>query len=196
MLIKKFYTALVAIMAFGFMNAQETSASVEKSIFSIQTGTLGIWVSHEARLANQWALRTEVGLDMWSYEIYRNYSLAERETGSFLAPSINFEPRWYYNLEKRADQGKHTDNNSANFLTVSVKYSPDLFKIGGPDELSVPGQMSFIPKWGMRRAIAKSNFNYEIGGGLGYIWYMSDKNNLKNSSDVMIDIHLRIGYTF
>ncbi|RWW99572.1 hypothetical protein [Flavobacterium cerinum] len=195
MFIKKLYTALVFLMAFGCMNAQETTASVEKSLFNIQTG-VGIWASHEGRLANQWALRTEVGLDMWSYEIHRYNSLAERETGIFFAPSISVEPRWYYNLQKRADNGRHTSNNSANFLTVAVKYSPDWFKTSGPDDISLPNQISFVPKWGIRRAIAKSSFNYELGAGLGPIWYLSGKNGLNDSADIMFDIHLRIGYTF
>ena len=196
MFIKKLYITCTAIFAFGFMNAQETTASVEKSLFSVQTGVIGVWASHEARLANQWALRTEIGLDLWYYETYENYSLETKDKGSFLAPSLSVEPRWYYNLQKRANKGKLTANNSANFLTLSVKYFPDLFKLGGPDNLSIPNQMSFTPKWGIRRAIAQSNFNYEAGLGIGYLWYMSDNNNLKDASDVMVDLHLRIGYTF
>lgn len=56
--------------------------------------------------------------------------------------------------------------------------------------------MSFIPKWGIRRAIAKSNFNYELGFGVGYLWYMSEDDIFKSNSDVAIDAHIRIGYTF
>ncbi|WP_344714740.1 hypothetical protein [Winogradskyella damuponensis] len=41
------------------MKCQNTS--VEKSIFGLQTGVLGIWAYNEAKLSNTIALRTEHG---------------------------------------------------------------------------------------------------------------------------------------
>ncbi len=38
-------------------------ASVEKSIFGIQTGFFGIWVHNEFRISNRFALRSEAGFD-------------------------------------------------------------------------------------------------------------------------------------
>ena len=195
MSIKKFYIAITACFCFSYSQAQETTASVEKSIFNIQTGLVGFWGSHEARLSNTIALRTEVGFDLWYYETYRN-SIGERDKGVALVPSIALEPRWYYNIKKRANKGRHIANNSASFLTVAIEYYPDLFKIGGPDYLYVPNQISFIPKWGIRRSIAKSNFNYEAGIGLGYLLYLDKDNPYRDQSDVAVDIHVRIGYTF
>lgn len=39
------------------------SASVEKSIWGIQTGILGIWANNEHGLSKTIALRTEIGFD-------------------------------------------------------------------------------------------------------------------------------------
>lgn len=178
-------------------DTETTSGTVEKSIINVQTGAIGLWGSYEGRLSNRWALRAEVGLDLWFYESYiGGYSFVNREAGVFLAPTVTVEPRWYYNIEKRDRKGKHTANNSANFVTLAVKFYPDLFKIGGPDYLSVPNQISVIPKWGIRRAIAKSNFNYELGIGIGYLRYLDDTYYYYDKSDVALDLHLRIGYTF
>ena len=169
-----------------------TAGTVEKSLFNVQVGAVGVWASHEARLSNKWALRSEIGLDLWAYDTYFDGS------GTVMVPSISVEPRWYYNIEKRANKGKYTANNSASFVTVAVEYYPDLFILGSaPSYIYVPNQMTIIPKWGIRRAIAKSNFNYELGIGLGYGFYFSDSDDvIKNAGDVAIDLHARIGYTF
>jgi hypothetical protein len=58
--------------------------SVEKSIFSAQIGTVGVWVNNEVRLSDAVASRIEVGLYM---EIIKG-------VGFFIAPEITFEPRW------------------------------------------------------------------------------------------------------
>ena len=44
-----------------FCKAQ--NSSVEKSVFGIQTGFLGIWGHNESRLSNKIALRSEIGFD-------------------------------------------------------------------------------------------------------------------------------------
>jgi hypothetical protein len=197
----KFYTLLIALSFTINISAQEQSTStgtVEKSMFNIQTGLVGFWASYEARLSDRWTLRTEAGLDLWAYETNESTpSGTKTETGTALVPSISLEPRWYYNIAKRNREGKHTVNNSANFITVAIEYYPDLFLIGSvPDDIYVPDQISIIPKWGMRRSIANSNFNYELGGGVGYTAYLEEAGNMKQSSDVAIDFHARIGYTF
>lgn len=167
-----------------------SSGTVEKSLFNVQIGA-GIFGSHEAKLSDRWVLRTELSMDLWWYDDYR------KQDGITLAPSITLEPRWYYNIAKRYRKGRNTENNSANFVTVMVRYTPDLFTLGGPDYIYIPNQVSIIPKWGIRRAIAKSNFNYEVGIGMGYLRYLSNPGSYdSNRSEFTADLHLRLGYTF
>jgi len=193
---KKRITLLLTLMAVVNLFAQEpdssTAGTVERSIFTIQTGTVGVWVSNEMRLAGKFALRTEAGLDLWVYETFSDGD------GVVLAPSISVEPRWYYNIGKRAAKGKHTENNSANFVALAADFYPNLFLLGNPPGyLYVPNQISFIPKWGIRRAIAKSNFNYELGFGIGYQKVLEDPDYMLTSTEnVAVDIHIRFGYTF
>ena len=200
----KFYTLLTALAFSLTVSAQEqaqqtsSAGTVEKSMFNIQTGLIGFWASYEARLSDKWTLRTEAGLDLWTFETeYSNFNSTKKETEAAFVPSISIEPRWYYNISKRSEKGKYTANNSANFITVAVEYYPDLFLIGNvPDFIYMPDQISIIPKWGMRRAIASSSFNYELGAGVGYIAYLQKEGYMKQSNNVAIDIHARIGYTF
>ncbi|SHG15324.1 hypothetical protein [Flavobacterium defluvii] len=160
------------------------NSGVEKSIFNIQTGFLGVWVNNELRLSNQISLRSEIGLDAGLR------GCSDCDTKYALAPVITLEPRWYYNINKRILQNKGS-NNSANFLTLAIKYHPDLFVISNTDNTYVSNQIAFIPKWGIRRNIGNSNFNYEAGIGIGYKYYIDEKQ-----FETAADLHLRIGYTF
>lgn len=191
MIMKTLKAAILCTSLFFAVTAHSQNNGVEKSIFSIQTGTIGAWASNEARLADKWALRSEIGLDLWYYDSFYHGS------GTILVPGISLEPRWYYNIIKREGKGKNTANNSANFLTLAVEYYPNLFLLGNaPDYVYVPDQVSFIPKWGMRRAIAGSDFNYELGFGIGYLALLNENDRIKSSTgNVAVDLHIRIGYT-
>ena len=76
-----------------FCNGQ--NASIEKTVFGIQTGFLGIWVHNESRLSNTIALRSEFGLDAGI--LFTDF---EGNSGFLLAPVLTLEPRFYYNLNK------------------------------------------------------------------------------------------------
>mgnify|MGYP003668620850 CR=1 FL=1 len=80
----KLLLTLFTLSIFHSIQAQTKtqSASVEKSVFSIQTGFLGLWVNHEAKLTNKIALRTELGLDAGIFAGY-NYP----KTGFFYGSS-------------------------------------------------------------------------------------------------------------
>jgi hypothetical protein len=190
LMLKKIIYATIVLLVSQTNFSQ--NKGIEKSLFNIQTGLLGTWVNNETKLTSNLALRSEIGLDagIFGGEINGN-------TGVFLTPVINFEPRWYYNINKREKKGKKTTNNNANFLTTSISYHPDWFVISKRDNLSVTNQLSIIPKWGIRRNIAKSNFNFEAGIGLGYRFYFLKQYGFsKNDGETALDLHLRVGYTF
>jgi hypothetical protein len=173
-----------------FQTNYSQNNDVEKSIFNIQTGVLGTWINNEIKIANKFALRSEIGLDagIFGGDINDN-------SGLFLTPVINLEPRFYYNINKR--ESKNTSNNGANFLTTSISYHPDWFVISSNDNVDVYNQLSIIPKWGIRRNIANSNFNFEAGIGLGYRFYfLKQYGYSENDGEIALDLHLRIGYTF
>ena len=83
---KKIILGLIFLGSIGIGRSQ--NASVEESIFGIQTGILGIWAHNESKLGNSIALRTELGLDAGIFGGSRFYD----GTGYLLVPTITVEP--------------------------------------------------------------------------------------------------------
>lgn len=174
-----------------FFKVDAQNISVEKSIFGIQTGILGLWLNNEYKLSDKIALRSEIGFDggyrssdLFGYSYY------------VLAPVITAEPRWYYNLGKRNKKGKNIAKNSGDFIGLKTSLHPDWFTISNEDDIKITPQISFIPKWGIKRTIG-NHFTYEAGFGIGYqyIFYKSEGYS-ENEGGVSVDLHARIGYTF
>ena len=184
---------LILLLSSFIFNLKAQDTSVENSTFGIQTGFLGFWVHNEIKLSNTIALRTELGLEGQIYKIGRN----ENNTANYiLAPVLTLEPRWYYNLNKRANKSKNTEGNSGNFLSLKTSYYPDWFMISNDEGLLLTNQIFAIPTWGIRRNLGK-HFMYETGIGLGYAYYFTKKNGYEeNESGAAINLHLRIGYRF
>lgn len=180
---KKIYFILALLLINYAGKAQNTG--VEKSINTIQTGLLGVWVNNEFRLSNEISLKSEFGM------IAGFSGCTGCETVYGLAPELTLEPRWYYNILKRVEKGKTITNNSANFATISFRYYPDWFVISNSSNAFIENQITIIPKWGIKRTISKSNFNYEIGIGIGKRYYFDAQ-----VWDTTADLLIRIGYTF
>ena len=171
--------------------AKSQNASVEKSTFGIQTGFLGIWAHNESKLSNQFALRSELGLDTGIFG-----SDVNDINGFLLVPAITVEPRWYYNLNKRENKSKRIDGNSGNFISLKTTYHPDWFVISNENNLNLISDISIIPTWGIRRNIG-NHFNYETGIGIGYVHYFEEDNViLLDERGITVNLHLRIGYRF
>jgi hypothetical protein len=167
-ILKIAFLSLLFISIFQAIHAQ--TASIEKSVFGLQTGFLGIWVHNEARLTNKIALRTEIGLDA---DIFTGYNYPK--TGYFLVPAITLEPRWYYNINKRVRKSINIAGNSGNFISLKITYHPDVIVISNYDNIDFINDFSIIPTWGIRRQIGH-HFNYETGIGIGYIHYFNSNN--------------------
>lgn len=179
-----------ALCAFTFM-AKSQDASVENSTSGIQVGYLGVWVHHEMKLSDEIALRGEVGLNagFWGGSLHPKNSYA-------LTPVITVEPRWYYNLNKRASKSKNIAGNSGNFLTVQASYSPNWFAISNNEDAAAVNHFSIIPSWGVKRNIGK-HFNYEAGLGFGYRYvFWNNTGRVDNRGELAMNLHLRIGYRF
>ncbi len=171
--------------------AKSQNTSVEKSTFGVQTGVLGIWAYNEAKLSNTIALRTEVGFDfgIWESTYYDDY-----DSPFLLTPVIVVEPRFYYNIKKRAENSKSTDGNSANFIALKAGFHPDWFVLFNSDDAPVVSDFSIIPTWGIRRNLGK-HFNFEAGLGAGYSYTFAERAGYsKNESEFELNMHLRIGY--
>ena len=171
--------------------AKSQNSSVEKSTYGIQTGILGVWFHNEAKLSEQVALRSELGLDsgIFGGGFYHT-------VGFLMTPVITLEPRWYYNLDKRVSKSRNIDGNSGNFISLKTSYNPDWFVISGYDNIRVINQVSIIPTWGIKRSIG-NHFTYETGIGIGYRYYFAKSAGFsENEGEAAVNLHLRVGYRF
>ncbi|WP_192347692.1 DUF3575 domain-containing protein [Algoriphagus sp. Y33] len=175
---------LLLIFSFSLTHAQD--APVTTNRVEIHTGLLGVWLNKEYRLSDQLAIRTEVGLDagLW----WNTY-----DSGYIFTPVFTAEPRWYYNLEKRAKKGRTTKGNFGNFFSLKTSFHPDLFIISNYYDKRVP-DLSIIPTWGIRRAVSRQ-FIFETGIGLGYIHYFQKSYGYtSNEGELAANLHIRFGY--
>ena len=164
---KRNFVSLIIFLLALSTNGQ--IASVEKSIFNIQTGFLGVWLNNESKLSGKVALRSEIGFDSGIY-----WGTFYDKTLIFMTPVFTLEPRWYYNLQKRSSKSKSIKNNSGNFIGIKTSFNPDWFVISNYKDVEVGNQISIIPKWGIRRTFG-SHFNFEAGFGIGYKYYFAQK---------------------
>jgi len=157
-------------------------ASVERSIFGVQTGYLGVWAHNELKILDELVIRTELGFDAGLFGDSVN-GIDE----FLLTPVLSLEPKWYYNLKKRANASKDIKGNSANFISLKVGHHPDWFVISSNSGTNIKKDISVVPTWGIRRNLG-ANFNYELGAGVGYFHYLQE-----DKGDVALNLHVRIG---
>ena len=179
----------ITFFAFSFLVilGKAQNSDVEKNISGIQIGLFGLDLYNEAKIANKTTLRAEASLfpAIWGGDMYA-------KTGFAFYPALTIQPKYYYNISKRAENGKNTKNNSANYFGLQVRYIPDWFVISNAKNLSLSNQINFIPTYGFRRNFA-GNFNYEFKAGLGYGTTFGYDHN---TSGAVIDLSIKIGYDF
>lgn len=203
---KKLLSAAALLSSLFTYNAiaqeTETRASVEKSIIGVQAGPFGVWINYEFKLANQLSLRTEAGIttEYW-YSGDRYNGKPGINRGWSYNPIVTAEPRWYYNLNRRVKKDRDIKGNSGNFVSLPVSFHSDLFFINTNEKNGASLDMniiSIVPTWGIRRTIGK-HFDYEAAIGLGYGYVFEKKEGYytwKSDEGTVLNLHLRLGYTF
>lgn len=177
---------ILTVLFIGLWLNSTFSQEVEKSIFGVQAGFFGGWVSHEWGFSHHWVLHSEFGLDG---------SLASTLTdGDFpvFLPVVSFQPRYYYNLPKRKVDGKDIFHNAGNFAAISFTLHPNWFSISNQENIQVEDGFFILPTWGIRRNI-NWHFYYELGIGAGFsINGLSEIEG--GDTQFLYNINARIGY--
>lgn len=170
----------------GILGNAQTS-NVEKNITGVQIGLFGLDFYNETRIANKTTLRAEASLfpAIFGGDLYA-------KTGFAFYPALTLQPKYYYNIDKRVEEGKNTKNNAGNYFGLQVRYLPNWFVISNTPNLIISNQIDFIPTYGFRRNFGE-NFNYEFRAGFGY-----GKNfgNGFNNSGAVLDLSIKVGYDF
>jgi hypothetical protein len=168
--------------------AMSQSASVERSVFGIQAGW-GIWIHQESRLANQLALRSELGV----HTRIRGGNLYEKPK-FVMSPVLTLEPRWYYNLDNRVRKEKRIDGNSGDFVSLKASWHPDWFRNSTADNINNLSDVALVPTWGLRRHIGQ-HITFETGIGVGVRLVFAEYAGVReNEFKSVVNLNIRIGY--
>lgn len=161
------------------VNAQ--NASVEKSIFGIQIGGVGIWGHNEFRFSDQISIRTELGV----------YTEIQQGVGYYSAPELSISPRWYYNFNKRNQNKLDVSANSANFISLKTNFRSNVFEFSDYTGDSAQNSISMSAKWGVKRNLSKK-FNFELGVGPGIRFYTGNSLNDDGSHQKCLSIYIYV----
>ena len=82
-----------------------------------------------------------------------------------VSPRITLEPRYYYNMKSRADKGKNTNYNSANYISIDFSYELPYGFDGIRDWPQ--NTIRILPTYGIRRSLSQ-NFTIDFGLYAGY----------------------------
>lgn len=184
---KKYLIILFVCVVFVTKLTAQEEASVEKSIFGIQVGDMGVWVNNEIKLLNTVALRSEIGFNAVNRTIVDFFIVPKYKICIPLV--LTLEPRYYFELKKRHSKGLNIANNNAAFLSVKINHQAGWLMLAGEQ----PSNIQIMPTYAVRRNIGK-HFNYEVGGGIGYQYTFT--SNEEENETLAFNLVLRIGYTF
>ena len=178
---KKLITVLlILISTIGFAQDQNDL----KSILSLETGFLGVWLGYEQPISNKFLVKAEYGQE------FGLYAQTVEGSGFFSTGTLSLETRYFYNREKRASLEKSIINNSGNYLAIELQRIPDILTTNEGDRiLIITKSTTLIPKIGMKRNLGNL-FTYEIAGGIGYAWNDNRENTLAIGLDLKIGLIL------
>lgn len=158
---KNYLFLFFSVLLINVANAQEeATVSVSKNQFKINF-LLSPGFVYEHGFSAKNTLYSEASLLIG----YRSNSVYDESTWYFI-PRITEQFRHYYNLEKRAQKGKRTANNSGNFLALHANYDFQSISTNKWFNEYVPA-FSAGPVWGLQRTYkGKFNIDLNIGGGI------------------------------
>jgi hypothetical protein len=151
-----------------------------KDLHQVNLTWLGVSYSYEWPFSDQWVLKNQL---LFSGAFGSGYLFSENRLWYLVIPSVQLEPRYYYNFHKRVNRGQKTINNSANFISIAISnHFPAMLK----NHAESVNEFSIVPKWGMKRTIGKHLiFEFAVGAG-GYV--------NRYHQGVTIGLDLNLGY--
>jgi len=178
----------------SFSQENEVKPSVEKKLFGASIGIVEGKFSYETKLNRLSTLRVEAGVDLLSYTYthFDGNSLKDK-TEFFMAPTLTFEPLFYYNLDRRQRLGKNTSKNTGNYFSLRTFFAFSENEVYNSNkEFTISNALVIVPKYGFKRSFAE-RFFYELGFGIGW---QHNTGDTKDKNEVFIDLSARIGLNF
>lgn len=166
----RFFTSFIFLLCFTGLWAQDagvaTKAGVllDKSATSIQANLREIGFVHERHLGtSSYTVQLHAGIRYMPLTAGSNLGLMSNRLSTRMY--LSAEPRLYYNLAKRVEKGKTTDNFSGNFLGMRVRYDGPYTRRNENAFYRADGRLTVTPRWGLRRRLGE-HFDFEFAAGL------------------------------
>jgi len=158
---KTLFTTLTFLLVFSLFAQDESSATVTASVTSLQANLGSVYLVHERGISDDMTLRLEIG----ARQQFR-YSSPETSPNYYgLRPVVGLAGHYYYNLNKRAEKGKRTSNNSGNFVGLRAQYRPNFFLYNTNENITTDDNFRATAYWGIRRQLGK-RFDFEFTAGV------------------------------
>lgn len=196
---KKIIFIIISFLFIQTSKAQD-SVSVEKSLIGASASPFGgLSFDYETKISKEWTLLSNIG-------IYYYYDKGNSSNGKgySIRPFLGFEPRWYYNLDRRTRLAKNTKFNTGNYWSLDINYYPKVVLATNQSYYGFSNVVYFLPSYGIRRTISKhiyfdgslyagySNIlNYETFPASNPEYYSS-----RNGGYYNFGIKLRIGLNY
>lgn len=187
LLSKAIFAFLLSIAASGnFAFAQSEDSHLQKlHAVELSPATPGVRYIYETPISQKSTFEFTAGLDASLIFAYSNSYVKinqdrieekERRFQLYLTPNIGLAYKYYYNMNKRAEEGKNVNNNAGNYIglrlinglegwtTEKVKTETYTMESQGFSKNYI-GFASAV--WGMNRNLGKNFlFNFEVGPGI------------------------------
>jgi hypothetical protein len=163
---------------------------VSDGIHSISASTFDVYYRYEHAIAKTQTLFAEIGVG--SNIAYRQDETDTYRWGLALYPSAGVGYRNSYNIQKRANAGKKTGYNSANYFGANIVVNPlDNFYRSKHFDESTQSAFEASVVWGLRRQLGKSfTFDFNVGPKISNVTF-------KDNVDVgFIHVQWRFAYNF
>lgn len=180
----KFLLFMLLCLSFSLVgNAQNSKPTLLKNLWKANYNLTNVNGEYEGVIGEKSTMRFSagVGISFRAYgggnELFFDYSIS---------PLLTTEYRNYYNIEKRSRIGKRIQNNSGNFLALTLLGKLPAFY--SKNEFGKEGAIALIPNWGLQRGVGrKCNFQFQAGPGI-----VTDFKEIS----IFPNVRIGVGYVF
>lgn len=182
-----FVALLFATLCASAQEMQLASSPRTESNHSASVGIVGVNYAYEFPLGRKVTVVGRIGLYTENFTLLANKKLNDMLI-IVINPTIDIEPRFYYNLDRRARNGRNTTKNTASFAALQIKaVLPHVWSSDNHSESD--GLILVSPLWGLRR-VWNEHWLFEFAAGASLFQRDVDR------WEWLPALNLRFGYSF
>ena len=184
---KIFIFSLVLLLNSVFLFAQQLNDDYLRNLTRLDLGLHGVGITFEPKMGKKITIDLSagigggynIGLSEFTYELH------------LTNPALSFSvtPKFFYNLQKRAEKGKSMALNAGNYIGLRLRYTTS----GVVENSAVYDALLMNLHWGLQRALGKK-WSFATHLGAGYATDATDLNHFAGT--VYPALEFRFSYVF